>query len=389
MSEQLENQEQQVEMTELNPFSENAWIDDLSEKTEEDTQTVEVEQQTENNDAVESSSENNQSQDEEVYDADEYLKQTLGFDSWEAAKEEIERLRTSKGSKYENEESEIIHKALLEGKVEDVYSYLDKQIKINKLLSSEIDEKNAEEIVKLSMKSKYTNLTDDEIEYKYKKQFSIPKEPEQKYTESDEEFEERYKAWEEKAKDVKMELMIEAKSSRNEIENLKNNLKLPEISDNNINKSLSQEELAEVNKFVENYVRTVDETVDSFNGFSVGYKDEGASIQSTYTPSAEEKKAVSEILKNFASNNFNANVIFAERWLNSDGSINVPQMTKDVSLLYSEEKVMQKLVNDGINKRIAEYRKSTSNIKVSGQSNGTFKPEGNGANDMAAFFFGQ
>ena len=387
MSEQLENQEQQVEMTELNPFSENAWVDDLPETTQENTEESSTQSQEQN--STESFESKPQESDEEVFDADEYLKQNLGFESWEVAKEEIEKLRTSKGSKYENEESEKIHKALLEGKNEDVYSFLEKQIKLNKLLSSEVDEKNAEEIVKLSMKSKYADLTDDEIEYKYKKQFSIPKEPEQKYTESDEEFEERHKAWEEKVKDVKIELMIEAKSSRNEIENLKKNLKLPEISDNNQNKTLSQEELAKVNKFVDDYVSKVDETVGSFNGFSVAYKDESASIQSTYTPSAEEKQAVSEILKNFASNNFNANVIFAERWLDSDGSLNVQQMTKDVSLLYSEEKVMQKLVNDGINKRLAEYRKSTSNIKVNGQSNGTFKPEGNGANDMASFFFGQ
>lgn len=386
MSEQ--NQEQVVEMTELNPFSETAWVDELSENTGETNENT-TEQQVENQNDVQNTQESNQSSDEDVYDADEYLKQNLGFESWEAAKEEIEKLRTSKGSKYDNEESERIHKALLEGKTEDVYSFLEKQVKINKLLSSEINDSNAEEIVKLSMKSKYADLTDSEIEYKYRKQFGIPKEPEQGYSETDEEFEARKSDWEDKVRDIKMELMIEAKTSRSQLEKIKTELKLPEIQVEEQKKELSPEELEQANKYVESYLKNVDEAMKSFNGFNVDYKDEEVTLQSAYLPSDDEKNFVSTQMKTFAENGFNANTLFADRWVNEDGTINANKMAKDLALLYSEEKIMQKLVNDGVAKRLAEYRKSTSNIKVNGQSKGTFKPEGNGANDMAAFFFGQ
>jgi hypothetical protein len=51
---------------------------------------------------------------------------------------------------------------------------------------------------------------------------------------------------------------------------------------------------------------------------------------------------------------------------------------------------MQKLVSDGVTKRLTEYRKSTSNIKVNGaQSKGTFNPQSNEQGQMAEFFFGQ
>lgn len=389
MSEQLENQDAVEQSSEaiVNPFAEESWIDsvnaeDKTEKVYDAEASLEESESSyvENNEQEES--------DEEVYDADDYLRQNLGFDSWEVAKEEIEKLRASKGTKYENEESERIHKALLEGKTDEVYSYLERQIKINKLISSEIDEKNAVDIVKLSMKSKYSNLTDEEIDYKFNKQFNFPKQPEQNFDETDEEFQSRYKDWEDKVRDVKMDLMIEAKTSRSEIENLKRDIKLPDLSTQE-QRQPTQEELENLKSYVQDYNKSVESAINSFDGFSVGYKDEDVSIQSTYSPSIEEKQAVSDILKNFSANNFDANVIFAERWLTPDGKVDVPQLTRDIALLYSDTKVMQKLVNDGVTKRLSEYRKSTSNIRVNNGSSRNFTPESNQSASMADFFFGQ
>lgn len=386
MSEQLENQDA-VETTQdsvANPFADESWAE-LPVNAEDETAQEATQETVVNNESEESSS------DEEIVDANEYLKRTLGFDDWDVAKSEIEKLRTEKTStKYENEVSEKIHKALSEGKHDDVYSYLEKQTKLNKLLSSDVDDKTAEQIVKLSMQSKYSDLSEDEINYKFKKQFSIPKEPEQSYDETDEEFEQKHKDWEEKVKDVKMELLIEAKTSKPQLEKLKSELKLPEISqDAQQAKQLTPEELESTKKYVDSYLKSVESSVNSFDGFTVDYKDEDVSLKSAYLPSQEEKSFVANQLKTFAENDFNANVIFAERWVNDDGTLNTSKMTKDLSLLYSEEKIMQKLVNEGVTKRLAEYRKSTSNIKVGGQSKGTFEPKDNSKSGMADFFFGQ
>lgn len=385
MSEQLENQDavEQTAQPVSNPFETESWGEELPVNAEDET-SVAADSTVQN--------ESKETEEEEVFDADEYLKKNLGFDDWETAKSEIEKLRTEKtSSKYENEESEKIHKALLEGKNEEVYSFLEKQSKLNKLISSELNDKNAEDIVKLTMKSKYADLTDDEIEYKYKKQFALPKEPEQTYDETDEEFEGRKSDWEDKVKDVKMELMIEAKTSRSQLEKLKSELKLPNISqDNEQAKALTQEELASANKYVQDYLQSVESSIKSFEGFNVEYKDEEVLVQSAYLPSDEEKTTISKQMKNFAENNFNANELFADRWVKEDGTLNTVRMARDLALLNSEEKIMQKLVSDGVTKRLTEYRKSTSNIKVNGtQSKGTFNPKGNEQSQMADFFFGQ
>lgn len=385
MSEQLENQDavEQSAQPVANPFETESWGEELPVNAEDESKGAADSTVT---------NESKETEEEEVFDADEYLKQNLGFDDWETAKSEIEKLRTGKAaSKYENEESEKIHKALLEGKNEEVYSFLEKQSKLNKLISSDLNDKNAEEIVKLTMKSKYSDLTDDEIEYKYRKQFALPKEPEQTYDETDEEFEARKSDWEDKVKDVKMELMIEAKTSRSQLEKLKAELKLPNISqETEQNKTLTQEELEEANKYVQGYLQSVESSINSFEGFNVEYKDEEALVQSAYLPSDEEKKTISKQMKDFAESNFNANELFAQRWVKEDGTLNTTRMARDLALLNSEEKIMQKLVSDGVTKRLTEYRKSTSNIKVNGaQSKGTFNPQSNEQGQMAEFFFGQ
>lgn len=390
MSDQFENQDA-IETTEsnipvANPFDDGSWID---ESVNAEDSSVDTNQQTQNNydSDYEQSSSTTENEYDEVVDADEYLRSNLGFSNWEEAKSEIERLRSS--SKYDNEISERIHKALLEGKHDEVYSYLEQTSKLNQLLNSDINDMSAQEIVKLSMRSKYPELTDDEVEFKYKKQFSLPKEPTQRYDETDEEFEQRKEDWQERVNDVKMELMIEAKSSRNQLKQLQSEIKLPEVSSGS-GANLTQEELHSVQNYVNNYMGSVDNYVNQFDGFGIEYRDEEASVNSVYSPSFEEKQDISNQLKYFAQNDFNANMLFADRWVNDDGQLDMNQIIQDLSILQNSDKIVQKLVNDSVAKRLHEYRKSTSNIRVGGQSNGTFSPRNDQSDQskMAEFFFG-
>jgi len=379
--EHLENEEEQTQ-SQVNPFDETNWVEPVNE--ENGSEIIDYNQQ----------DEPAKTQDEdEIIDADEYLKTKLGFSNWGEAKEELERLRTEKESfgSYENETSAKIHRALSEGSYDEVYDFLDKDRKLNKLINTELNDDNAEEIVKLAMKSKYSNLTDDEINYKFRKQFSLPKEPEQSYDETDDDFEERQREWNDKVKDIKMELMIEAKTSRPQIEKLKSEIRLPNIGSKNVeNAELSQEELANVHNYINGYYQSAESALNSFDGFNVEYKDEDVSLQTSYVPSTEEKEYIAVQMEELANNDFNANVIFAERWVNDDGTLKTDKISRDLALLYSEEKIMQKLVNDGVAKRLAEYRKTTSNIKVNGgQTKGSFEPKGNEFNKMADFFFGE
>jgi hypothetical protein len=126
-------------------------------------------------------------------------------------------------------------------------------------------------------------------------------------------------------------------------------------------------------RYMDYYYGSVDNALNSFEGFSVTLKDEGADFNVTYVPSEEEKRAVGEQMKYFAENNLDANMIFADRWVNDDNTINVMQMTKDLLLLQNEGKIAQKYVNEAANKKLAMHLRKQSNITI-GETNasGTF-----------------
>ena len=177
-----ENAQQNVQ---FNPFSDNAWSDSPLQQ-QETTQTEP---------APASSPDTQEEYEEEIVDADEWLKGQFGWDNADAAKAEIEELRklrenatTQADIEFANEQSAKFFKLLQEGKEDDLYSFLDQKKKIDRLASADLNQSTAAEIIKLNMQQKYKDLTPSEIEYKFNKQFGIPSKPAQKDIESDEEY---------------------------------------------------------------------------------------------------------------------------------------------------------------------------------------------------------
>lgn len=387
-----ENQvlEQEQTATEVvastDPFSEGAWSETLPNAAENTTQQ---------NAATAENTTTETTTHETVEDGRNFLKEKLGFDDWDLAKTELEKLKNTPATvaevKYENEVSEKIHKALQEGKTEEVYYFLEQQAKLNNLTTGDVTVANAADIVKAAMKAKYADFDKEDIEYRFNKQFGTPKEPVQGISELDEEFEARKFDWERNVKDAERELLMEAKVLRPELEKLKAELKLPEIAKNESTaQAPTQEDLDSAKKYKDTFLQTIEPSLQSFTGFNVTYKDEDVEITSTYAPSDDEKGIVSSKLKLLAEQNFNSNALFSERWVNDDNTLNTAQIAKDILLLESEGKIAQKFVTDTVSKRLMEYRKATSKINVEG-SNGTFQPEGdkNDPAKMGEFFFSQ
>lgn len=169
---------------------------------------------------------------EQIIDANEYLKTTLGFDSWEDAKTQIENWKQKasvpEAFKFENEASEKLAKAFLSGKTDEVYQYLDEQRKLDKYLSADVTEDLADEIIKMGLKVSYKDLTDAEINHKFNKQYGLPKEPVLDIY--DEDSVERHNAWKEQVADIKMSKIIDAKLARPQLETAKSKLVLPELT---------------------------------------------------------------------------------------------------------------------------------------------------------------
>lgn len=356
--EQQQEQQQQVELP--NPFLETSWADSTNSlESEYESQSPQQEEEYE----------------EEIVDADEWLNSQFGWENADAAKAEIEELRKLRESaqseaeiEFANEQSAKFFRLMQEGKEDELYSFLENKKKLDRLVSSELDRNTAAEIIKLNMQQKYQDLTPDEIEYKFKKQFSIPPKPVQMGIETDDEYEERVSEWESRVKDVETEMFIEAKLARPELEKYKNDLVLPEVEFDNGPTQISQEELEMRESILDDYYNAAQRALDEFDSLSVMVKDEEVEIPLSYNLSYEEKSFIAEKLETFAENNLDANAILADRWLTEDGQVDTKQIIQDLAVLYSEGRIGQKFANDAAAKRLSEYMRKSSNVSINSRT---------------------
>lgn len=299
------------------------------------------------------------------------LKEHLGFDNWDEAKtqwQELQKLKetatTKEEIKFANDQSKKFFDLLKEGKEDDVYNFLNEKKRIEKYTSVEVNKDTAEEIIKLSLSTKNKNLSSKEIDFLYKDEYVAPKEPSQRSSETDEEFEERLEDWKEKVEKIEMKRMVAAKMAQPELEKLKSELVLPDIQNNPSQPQIPQEELDRIDKVKDDYVKSIDTVLKDMNEFNIMVKDEGVDVPLAYTYSAEEKKQVASQMKVLAEQNFNVTALFDERWSNKDGSVNTVQIAKDLALLNSGDKAIQKLTNDAASKIKLKYIQEKSNISL-------------------------
>lgn len=176
----------------------------------------------------------------------ETLKSKWGYEKQEDVFTEIENARKIQDNppkseyKFENETSENIFKLLQKpDKIKEVTAILVQQEKLDSLTGSDITEENADEVIKLGMQIKYKDLTPTEINYKFNKQFSLPKEPIQGDTEDETDFANRKADWQSQVQDIKMNKIIEAKLSKPELEAAKSKLIFPKI-ENDVDEGYAQ-----------------------------------------------------------------------------------------------------------------------------------------------------
>jgi len=326
---------------------------------------------------------------EEIIEPNEWVKREYGWENAELGKKELEELREYKTKvkpaeeiKFANEESEKLHKAILAGNKKEVYKILERQERLERLSSLELNPSNASAIVRANMQIKgdELGLTEDEINYEFNKKYSIPAKPVKLDTDLDGEYEQRLSEWEQAKRNVEMELMIAAKYARPELDKIKSELVIPDIAPKQVQpeaKQPTQEELDAEAAFKSEFVKKAKQSIDSFSGFSTTVKDKDVEIPINYVQSSEEKEFISKQISAFAESGFNANAILADRWVNSDRTLNTDQMVKDLSLIYNEGKISNKFATDAANKRLELYLKEKKNINISDSNkNGTFNPDG-------------
>ncbi len=303
---------------------------------------------------------------DEVVDANEYLKQNLGYQDWEEAKKDIEELRKLK----EQPKQEFIKgEDFWKEKEQEIFDKLNKRAELRKLESLDITNANdAAYVIKSNLRAKYPELDERDISDMFDENYSRLPKPIQKVDQTDEEFEAEVKLWESREDAINRKIVRDAKIAKPELIKLQNQIELPDIPTKNAVQELSQEDLQKLDDTKSAFTKSAESFIKQFNGFSAVIKDKDVEIPISYDLSKEEKAEVESSLNVFVEKGLDANAVFAKRWLNEDGTLNAESVIKDMALLLSGEKISQKYVNDAANKRLEAYLKDKKNISVSGSS---------------------
>lgn len=320
-----------------------------------------------------------------VVDADGLLVKETGWKNWAEAKaaklrlEELEKAPKTEPTKL-NEASEKLLKAL-EGEdgEESVYNYLQTKKQIQRAEKLDASKpKDAAEIIRLDLKYKNHDLSDDDIDYLMEKRYSIPEKPEKEEDQTDDQYEKKVAKWEKEVKLAEKAMVVDAKLAKPGLSKFMPEIVLPKIqkAETAIAKEPSQEELTVIQAIRDSYLQAFDKQAVNFKGFSVEVLDEGVKIPINYVVDDKERTATKESLQTFDLNEY-----FQNRWFDADKKTGVvtpkvEQAMADKYKLENFDKILQKVASEAAAQMKAHLKKQRLNTNLNNGNNKTDGQQG-------------
>lgn len=290
------------------------------------------------------------------------FKDKFGYEKPEDIEKEISELRAFKAAptqaaaeiKFENEDSKKYFEAIQAGKVDELLEFYQQQKVIDNLILKEVTKDTAPEIIKLSLKIENKDLTDKEIEHRFKRLYGQPKEPVQGAEELDEDFAIKHSEWKESVESAETDLIIDAKVAKPKLESAKTKLVFPNIESANpqYQEFLQyQKDLAEETKL---NTQKDAETKDAYKSikaeqikYTTNFKDEANKIDFNFefVPETDGFAKTIETVTDF-------NNKFLASYLNQDGTPNRSKFLEDIYFAQNKDKIILSAMNQAKNATI-------------------------------------
>ena len=368
---------QESTSTGFNPFSEQSWSAQPTPATEQNQTVAKTEAPTPP--PIAETQQQQQEDEDEIVEPSVWLEREFGIKDPEEIKREREEYKKLKDQKppeleFTNEQSKQIYELIRQGKTKEVTDWFNKQDRLNTLVTNNVSDENAEDIIKLGMQLSNELLTKDEIEFQYKQQFGIPKEPTQRTTETDDEYAERLDEWKEKVANVKMAKVVAAKMAIPQLEKQKANVVLPEIQKPEPKQEQpSQEYLDKLESVRKNFLQKLESDYSKVDGFSTTVKDESVELPISFKIPDESKVAIKGMLES----GFDINSYIDKRWFDESGNPRINTIVEDIYDLENRDKVLSGVANNAAAKRLEAYIKASKNIDLGKTPQQTFQPQEN------------
>lgn len=279
--------------------------------------------------------------------------------------EESQPTQTDFSFEWPDETSKNIYEKLVSGNITDLADMIYEQ----KVLSN-LDQMDESELVKLKMAYEYPDLTPDEIEEEFNSRFS-PEDDVDTSMMTDDEIKAHNTKLERQAKALARELKKESRQAKDYLAEMKQEISFPDILSQvqNAKASTNPEEL--VNQYLmqqeaetaqvyeqarQEYLKSLDNGLNAFDGFNVNYKDEDVQFDGKYALTPEDKASLSNTLKEFDLEEFYGNRYF------KDGKYDTKQLAEDIYFLQNRDKIVNSVVTQAVSKAKADLLKAMKNI---------------------------
>jgi hypothetical protein len=266
---------------------------------------------------------------------------------------------------WPNDVAKDIYEKLVSGNISELADMIYEQ----KVLSS-LDTLGEADIIKLKMAYEYPDLTPQEIDEEFGSRFGIDNDVDTNMM-TDDEIAAHNKRVDKQMKAVSREMKKEVRDAKDYLEGLKQDISFPDIlsqvqnaqsrlsPDEVLNDFFTKQELEQSQAHEQArqaYVNSLDLGLNSFDGFSVNYKDEDVQFDGKYSLTPEEKANLSSSLKEFDLEEFYGNRYFKE------GRYDSRQLAEDVYFLQNRDKVVNSLVTQAVSKAKSDLLRSMKNI---------------------------
>lgn len=265
---------------------------------------------------------------------------------------------------WPNDVSKTIYDKLISGEISDLADIIYEQ----KVLSN-LDNMDESDIVKLKMAYDYPDLTPDEIEEEFNSKYLVDEDFDESIM-SDDEIASKRKQIEKQKKSLARELKKEVRDSKDYLAGMKQDISFPDIL-SQVSAQNGQNPEALVEQYLtrqeeeqnqmyqqarDQYLRSVENGLNSFDGFSVNYKDEDVQFDGKYSLTPEDKASLTNVL-----NEFDLEEFYGARYF-KDGNYNTKQLAEDVYFLQNRDKIVNAMVTQAVSKAKMDLLKSMKNI---------------------------
>lgn len=266
---------------------------------------------------------------------------------------------------WKDDFSKTIYEKLVSKDVSELADMLYEQ----KVLSS-LDSMSDEDVIKLNMAYEFPELSPEEIEEEYNAKFSVEDDIDYDML-TDDEAQARRKQVEKQQKAIQREMKKIVKEAKTNLQDLKRDIDFPDIlsqmtaqqpTDEVVSQYLAKQQEDSQRAYQESrmqFENSIQDGLNSFDGFSVNYKDEDVQFDGKFNLTPEDKSSLQETLKTFDLESFYGNRYYKE------GKYDTKQLAEDVYFLQNREKIVNAMVTQAVSKAKADILKGMKNIDYS------------------------